>query len=245
MEFNNVKDIILQSLVDNDGDYPQLAPKNDILCSNEKISVTYLKPHSGKLLSLPYYCSNIRLKEVFNITISGLMIEPGVNISGIIIENSINIHIEDNIIISSNDSVTNDAYGVGISIINGSNEITIDDLNTSNVLLGVLVRGGNDVMIHNSSFHNSYYSGLYMLETNNIKLQNLVLSHSGWYGISFSYTRYSSLENIFSNDTGLFLSNCSHTVALKISSLNSVLLIVSNFNTNTKKCIINHRSNTQ
>ena len=78
-------------------------------------------------LIFPYLAAvqTLDLKEVSNITISGLMIETDVNISGIIIENSINIHIEQNIIISSND-MANDTYGVGISIVIESNEITID-----------------------------------------------------------------------------------------------------------------------
>ena len=159
MEFNNVENIILQSIKDDDGDYPQLIPRY-ILCSSEEILIPYTHLVHIVSLHLPY-CSTIQMKEVLNVTISGLMIGAAVNISGIIIEHSIDIHIQQNII-SSNDNLVNDTYGVGISIINGSNQITVDSLQTSNVLFGVLIWEVNDVIIHNSSFHNCHYSGLYI-----------------------------------------------------------------------------------
>ena len=155
MEFNNVENIILQPIKDDDGDYPQLIPRYNICNSSEEILAPY------PLSILHSYCSTIRMKEVLNVTISGLMIGAAVNISGIIVEHSIDIHIQQNII-SSNDNLVNDTHGVGISIINGSNQITIESLETSNVLFGVIMWEVNDVIIHNSSFHNCRYSGLYI-----------------------------------------------------------------------------------
>ena len=224
MTFNNVKNITLQAIKDDDGGYPQLIPR--YICGTENISVPYTyKLYDNVILnlSIPCCCSTIRIKEVLNVTISGLVIRAAVNISGIIIKNSVNIHIFQNII-SSNDNLVNDTYGVGISIINGCNQITIESLQTSNFLFGVLMWGVNDVIIHNSSFQNCRYSGLYMLETNHIKLQNLVSNHSGGYGIILSYTRYSLLENLnitLSGSYGLLLDNCADTRALKISSQNN------------------------
>ena len=221
MEFNNVKNITLLS---NDVDYPQLIPRY-ICNSSEEILVPYPYYYNAILHS---YCSTIRMKEVLNVTISGLMIGAAVNISGIIIEHSIDIHIQQNII-SSNGNLVDDTYGVGISIINGSNKITIESLETSNVLFGVLMWEANNVIIHNSSFQNCNYSGLYMLETNHIKLQNLVSNHSGGYGIILSYTRYSLLENLnitLSDSDGLFIHNCADTTALKISSQDNIIIAV-------------------
>ena len=218
MEFNNVENIILQSIKDDDGDYPQLIPRY-ILCSSEEILVPYTHLVHIVSLHLPY-CSTIQMKEVLNVTISGLMIGAAFNISGIIIEHSIDIHIQQNII-SSNDNLVNDTYGVGISIINECNQITIESLQTSNVLIGVLIWEANDVIIYNLSFQNCHYSGLYILETNHIKLQNLVSNHSGWHGIILFSTRYSLLENLnitLSYYYGLFIYNCRDTTALKITS---------------------------
>ena len=163
------------------------------------------------------------------------MIGAGVNISGIIIEHSIDIHIQQNII-SSNDNLVNDTYEVGISII-GSNQITIESLQTSNVQFGVLMWEVNDVIIHNSSFQNCFYCGLYMLETNHIKLQILVSNHSGWHGVILSHTRYSLLENLnitLSGYYGFVLDKCIDTTALKISSHdNDVNAVFVYFSTNT------------
>ena len=233
MEFNNVENIILQSIKDDDRGYPQLIPRY-ILCSSEEMLVPY---HASYVpVHMPCCCSTIRMKEALNVTISGLMIGAAVNISGIIIEHSIDIHIQQNII-SSNDNLVNDTYGVGIYIIDGSNQITIDSLETSNVLFGVLIWEANNVTIHNSSFKNCRYSGLYILETNHIKLQNLVSNHSGWHGVILSYTRYSLLENLnitLSGYSSLFLDNCADTTALKISSQdNNGAAVIVYFSTNT------------
>ena len=129
-----------------------------------------------------------------------------------------------------NDNLVNDTCGVGISI---SNQITIDSLQTSNVLFGVLMWEVNDVIIHNSSFQNCHYSGLYILETNHIKL---ISNHSGGYGIILSYTRYSLLENLnitLSGYYGLLLDNCADTRALKISSQDNYAAVIVWFSKNT------------
>ena len=234
MNFRNVENVTLQTY--DTGSYPQLLPR--YICSSKKINVPFAYNLDDHIIHvpIPHYCSTIKMKEVFNVTISCLMIGAGINISGIIIENSNNIHIQENNIIISSKNIVNDTYGVGISVTNESYDIRIESLNTSNVLFGILTWGGNNVMVYNSSFQNCHYSGLYSLETNQISLENVNFTVSFYYGLLFYNCTRPSVLNVSSQNNsvgvGIWLSrNATITNVLSVNNWLCGVIAVNSTNT--------------
>ena len=215
MKFNNVENITIQAMEDRA--YSQLLPR--YMCHLRNLSAPFIDP---TILLLPY-CPTIQMKEVVNVSISGLTMVTAVNISGIFIENSIDVDIQQNIIYPSDELMNSKCNGVGI-FVSGSIHINIASIQTGYFLYGIVIWQVNDVMVQNSLFQEFIYTGLCMIETNHINLLNLFLNASGKDGLILSSTRYSSLENVhvtLSGSSGLSFYNCTKTKMMKVSSINN------------------------
>ena len=255
MEFNNVENITLQGMEDNDSAYPYLTPA--FSCKNrDDISYPYDIHYFNMTLC---NCSTIQLKRVANININRLTIGTTVNITGIIIESSTDINTIENII-TSNDIFINYSHGVGM-FIKDSDNITIEYLQTSSVVFGVVIWKVSSVFIQNSLFQHCLYSGIHMIETISISLLNLSSYHSDGHGIMVSSTKNTSLENVnvtFNGLVGIFIENCTNTKMISITSIynkvnglhvykstNTELMTVSSMNNQNSGIYVHMSTNTR
>ena len=214
IELNNVENIILQSMENND-EYPQLIPSytyNDIVCYSQSIQFP------NTMFQIPCCCSIIQIKDVVNVTVTRLKMIASHNISGITILDSSTVQVIQSIISSNSEHMS----GIGI-FIRTSTCIAITSLNIQGMGFGMLQWNVDNVIVQNSSFQDCLYYGIYMLETNSIKLLNIIVGNS-MHGIMLCSTRFSSLENVLMTLNGIYgvyLDECAHTTMMNLSLIDN------------------------